>query len=83
MAKAKKSEFIEEILADDLKLLLKRGIDQLKEVDEFSEKDTVKLEKLTRVYSILMSDLRESVKNGIFGDKSENELKALAEDSDD
>lgn len=77
----KDNKLIEQELAEDLKGLLKAGIVQLQEkaVEGFDASDVVKLEKLTRVYSILMSDLRETVKHGLLGSLDDEELDDLAQ----
>lgn len=82
MARVKKATddmFLEEALAHDLKVLIKRAVDELKQVDEFEDKDIAKLEKLTRAYSTMMGDLRESIKHGTFGNKSDAELEQLTD----
>jgi len=72
-------KFIEQEISDDLKRLLKRGIEELDGTEGFDASDIVKLEKLTRVYSILMADLRETVKHGLLTSLDDSELEDLAE----
>ena len=74
------SKFIEQELSEDLKGLLRRGITELQGVSgEFESADVVKLEKLTRIYSILMADLRETVKHGLFSALDDSELDDLSQ----
>ena len=72
-------KFIEQEIADDLKLLLQRGIAELKATQKFDASDVIKLEKFTRTYSILMADVRETVKHGLLSGLDDAELDELAE----
>lgn len=72
-------KFIEQEIADDLKLLLQRGIAELKATKKFDASDVLKLEKFTRTYSILMADVRETVKHGLLSGLDDSELDELAE----
>lgn len=73
-------KLIEQEISDDLKELLRRGIGELTAVaGPFDSSDVIKLEKLTRVYSILMADLRETVKHGLLSSLDESGLDDLAE----
>lgn len=77
------NKIVEQEIAEDLRGLLKRGIAELKGIsksDPFETSEMVKLEKLTRIYSILMADTRETVKHGLLAGLSDEEIDELAEE---
>lgn len=76
---AKKYDLIELSIAEDLKGLVKREVQRLKVKPELDKADFMALEKITRSYTLLMSDFRESVKANIFSDLSDEALEEYAE----
>lgn len=73
----KSHDLIELNIAEDLKELVKREVEKLKAKKDLDKSDFMALEKITRSYALLMSDLRESVKAGLFGDLSDEELEGV------
>ena len=76
---SKTHDLIELNIAEDLKELVKREVVRLRNKPELDKTDFMALEKVTKAYSLLMSDLRESVKAGIFSDVPEEMLEGLVE----
>ena len=71
----KSHDLIELSIAEDLKFLVRREVFRLKLKPELDKADFMALEKVTKAYSLLMSDLRESVKAGIFADLPDDVLE--------
>lgn len=67
------------MIAEDLKALVKRETEKLKRKSELEDSDFSRIEKLTRSYTLLMADLRETVKSKVFADLDEKELEKVAE----
>lgn len=79
---AKNFDLIELNIAEDLKELVKREVGKLMAKGsrgmEMEKTDFIALEKLTRAYTLLMADLRETVKAGFFEALPEEALEGLS-----
>lgn len=76
----KTHDLIEVSIAEDLKELIRREVTKLVNKVEFDKNDFIALEKLTKTYSLIMSDLRETVKAGLFADLPDELLEGLVAD---
>jgi hypothetical protein len=77
-------KFEELQVSDDIMDIVARGVAKIKGLPSPSMDDIVRLEKLTKIYALLMSSLRENIKHNIFS-KLENfeHVKDSVEDADD
>lgn len=82
MAKdSSKTSFIEQDTAEAIREIMWRGITELQQVTgELEAKHVVQLEKYARIHSILMADMRETVKSGLLTALSDSELLELDEE---
>lgn len=72
------SNLIELQIAEDIKEIVKREVLKLKNSPPGLDKESLMaLEKVTKAYTMLMADLRENVKQGIFGKLDEEQLGSL------
>ena len=75
------STFLEQDTAEAIREIMWRGITELQEViGELEPKHVVQLEKYARIHSILMADMRETVKSGLLTALSDEELLELDEE---
>ncbi len=73
-----KAGFIEQETAEAIRELMWRGIQELQQVEgELDAKHVVQLEKYARIHSILMADMRETVKSGLLTALDDSELLEL------
>lgn len=73
----RKVKFIEQEIAEDIKSILRTEVNKIKGKEEVQGNDIVILEKLTKIYSIIMADHRENVKHGVYGDMEDDKLRRL------
>lgn len=65
-------------VADDILAIVAEEVTRIRlKGDERDAGDVMKLEKLSRVYSILMASARENLKGGVYGKLSLEELEKL------
>lgn len=57
---------------------MQREAERLAQKENLEPADYVKLEKVTKAYTMLMSDLRESLKAGLFDSFTKSELEEIA-----
>lgn len=77
-------------ISDDIMEVVDREVMRIKALKVLSADELAKLEKITKVYGLLMSSLRENVKHNLFGrlggevlvDVAEEELDESAEADD-
>lgn len=70
-------------ISDDVMGIVRREVDRLNRIEEaLSTDQLMKLEKLTKVYGLLMSSLRENIKNKLFGSLSDEDLEPFEEVSE-
>jgi hypothetical protein len=61
-------------ISDDIMDVVRREVKRLTEAESLSTDQIMKLEKLTRVYGLLMASLRENIKQKLFGAVSDEDL---------
>jgi hypothetical protein len=61
-----------------LKEIVHREATALQLKDEFEKADFICLEKLCKAHQILSTDVRESIKAGLFGKLTDEDLEAIA-----
>lgn len=71
------SNLIELQIAEDIKEIVKREVLKLKNSPELDKTSLMALEKVTKAYTMLMADLRENVKAGLFGKLDDAQLQAI------
>lgn len=69
-----KVKFIELELADRIMSQVFRGLKRIEEKVELQEADMGKLERLTKVYTMLMSNTRENIKHKLYSHVDASEL---------
>jgi phage terminase small subunit len=78
------TKFIEQETPEDIHEIVRREVTRLKNKPSLENNDVAVLEKLSKIYSVLMASYREDLKHGIFGKLSEDQLKELVgEDSEE
>jgi hypothetical protein len=65
------------MMADDIMLIVGQEVERIKVNPDRDERDLMKLEKLARVYTIMMASTRENLKQGVFGKIDDAELESL------
>lgn len=79
-------KFIEHALAETLKSMLFKELERLEHkqnTDVLEDKDVLRLEKLSKVFAVVMADTRENIKQNIFGKMSTDQLEDAVNESDD
>ena len=81
MSRTIQKPFIEQDIAVNIKDILDREVKRYKDADYLEKDEVMCLEKFARIYSILMADYRENIKQQVYSHLTTEELERMAADS--
>lgn len=67
-------------ISDRIMSVVDRGVTEVEKKLVIEDADLVRLEKLTKVYTMLMSSTRENIKHKIYSNIDLNDLEELTDD---
>ncbi len=70
-------KFIEQETPEEIHTIVRREVTRLSAKPSLENNDVAVLEKLAKIYAVLMSSYREDIKHGIFGKLTDEQLKEL------